>query len=159
VHFVEDVAWYLRRGDRLGLEASLEYCAPFLDQRLVALSLNLPWHYQTHHARDKWALRKVASHDLPRKVAFRKKIAWDLPLKAYLMPFASADFLRDGICAELFGIGNDGIERLVRVLPDDPQSLFTFVNLEIWGRLFLRGQSVDQISESIEGLHTSGART
>jgi asparagine synthase (glutamine-hydrolysing) len=149
IHLAEDVGWYLQRGDRLGAEASLEYVAPYLDQRLVRMAVNLPSTYHTHGTTDKWALRRIAARRLPRRIAYRRKVAWDLPLQAYLAPLASVAFFHDGVCAEVFGLDRQGVDLMVQTLGDHLSSFYNFVNIEIWGRLFLWKHSVEQVADSI----------
>jgi asparagine synthase (glutamine-hydrolysing) len=149
VHLVEDVSWYLQRGDRLGAAESVEYRTPFLDHRLVRMALNLPWRYQTRGLTDKWALRKVASAYLPHEIAYRKKVPWDLPLKSYLSPFACKSFFKQGVCLDLLRLDQKAIDALVTNYERHLQSFFNLVNLELWGRLFLLGQPVEEIEEFI----------
>ena len=148
-HLMEDVSWYLQRGDRLGRAESVEYRAPFLDHRLVKMALNLPWPYQTRGLTDKWALRKIACRFLPRQIAYRKKVPWDLPLKSYLAPFASKSFFKQGVCLDLLNLNDKAIDALVTTYERHLQSFFNLVNLELWGRLFLLQQPVEEVEESI----------
>ena len=148
-HLMEDVSWYLQRGDRLGGAESVEYRAPFLDHRLVKMALNLPWPYQTRGLTDKWALRKIACRFLPRQIVYRKKVPWDLPLKSYLAPFASKRFFKKGVCLDLLNLDQKAIDAVVATYEHHLQSFFNLVNLELWGRLFLLQQPVEEVEESI----------
>jgi asparagine synthase (glutamine-hydrolysing) len=148
-HLMEDVSWYLQRGDRLGRAESVEYRAPFLDHRLIKMALNLTWSYQTRGLTDKWALRKVASRFLPHQIAYRKKVPWDLPLKSYLAPFASKSFFKQGVCLDVLKLNEKAIDAVVETYERHLQSFFNLVNLELWGRLFLLQQPVEEIEELI----------
>ena len=146
-HLIEDVSWYLQRGDRLGMAESVEYRVPFLDHRLVRMAVNLPWSYQTRGLTEKWALKQVALQFLTRRMVYRKKVPWDLPLRSYLEPFACRDFFEGGICLEVLGLHRKAIEMMVEDHAGHLQSFFNLVNLELWGRLFLLGQTVEQVEE------------
>jgi asparagine synthase (glutamine-hydrolysing) len=148
-HLVEDVSWYLQRGDRLGMAESVEYRTPFLDHRLIKMAINLPWSYQTRGLTEKWAMRKVASQFLPRRIAYRKKVPWDLPVQDYLAPFACTEFFEGGICLDGLGLPRKFIGTMVETYRHDLHSFFNLVNLEIWGRLFLLRQTVEQVHERI----------
>ena len=148
-HLMEDVSWYLQRGNRLGLAESVDYRTPFLDDRLIKMALNLPWSYQTRGLTDKWALRQVASRLLPHRIAYRKKVPWDLPLKHYLAPFASRSFFKQGVCLDVLKLNEKAIDGMVETYERHLQSFFNLVNLELWGRLFLLKQPVEQVAELI----------
>jgi asparagine synthase (glutamine-hydrolysing) len=149
VHLVEDVSWYLQRGDRLGMAQSVEYRTPFLDHRLIKMALNLPWRYQTCGLTDKPAFRQAASKYLPRRVAYRKKVPWDLPLQDYLSPFASPWFFAEGVCSDLFGLSRKAIDTITEANGSHPQTFFSLVNLELWGRLFLLKQPIEHVEEFV----------
>lgn len=128
---------------------SVEYRTPFLDHRLIKMAINLPWSYQTRGLTEKWAMRKVASQFLPRRIAYRKKVPWDLPVQDYLAPFACTEFFEGGICLDGLGLPRKFIRTMVETYRHDLHSFFNLVNLEIWGRLFLLRQTVEQVHERI----------
>jgi len=75
----------LHRNDRLGMAASIEARFPYLDNRLVEFSVNLPDKYKIHFSWSaanerrhpfvftKWALRKVGERYIPAHLANRRK--------------------------------------------------------------------------------------
>ena len=148
-HLCEDVSWYLQRGDRLGMAAAVEYRVPFLDYRLIKMAINQPWHYQMRGCTEKWALKKVAAPFLPRHIVYRKKVPWDLPLQAYLAPLARLDFFKGGACLDMLSLDQKAIAAIVETYERYLPSFYNLVNLEIWGRLFLLGQTVEQVTEQV----------
>jgi asparagine synthase (glutamine-hydrolysing) len=152
VHLMEDVSWYLQRGDRLGMAATIEYRTPFLDPRLLDLALNLPWSFQTWGFSQKWILKEVARQFLPRRIVYRRKVPWDLPLQEYLAPFANLGLFADGFCVDTLGLDRRAIATIVQDHARHVSSFFSLVNTELWGRLFLRGQSVEQLEELCRAL-------
>ena len=159
VHLCEDVSWYLQRGDRLGMAAAVEYRVPFLDHRLIKMALNLPWRYQMRGRTEKWALKKVAAPFLPRHIVYRKKVPWELPLQAYLAPFACLDFFKGGVCLDVLGLDQKATAAIVEAYESHLPSFYNLVNLEIWGRLFLLGQTVEQVEECCRALQRNRAST
>jgi asparagine synthetase B (glutamine-hydrolysing) len=103
---------------------------PFAHPRIVRLGLHLPHYLKRHRGSDKWIWRKFAESYIGREVAFRKKYTFPAPIRAWfdkavlLLPDG---FLEDLFCAR---VGNLVCGRGL----EDP-SLWTLVNLELWGRL------------------------
>jgi asparagine synthase (glutamine-hydrolysing) len=142
--------WLLRffhRADRLGAAAGVECRNPFQDQRSVHTAINLPLSFNIREGTAKWALKEVACRYIPRKTAFRKKVAWDLPAEQYIAPLVTEKLFQDGFCAEVFGIDRASRSRLLSACAKDLQTSFNLITLEIWGRLFFMNQSVEEINE------------
>jgi asparagine synthase (glutamine-hydrolysing) len=142
----------LRRLDRMSMAASVECRTPFLDHRLVQLAVNLPLQYRLHGRTDKWVLKQVAARYLPHDVVFRKKVGFPLPVSDYLAPLAREEFFADGFCVEALGIHRRGLLEAVRTWPTNVNGFFNLLALEIWGRLFVLGQSVEEVSEKLQPL-------
>jgi len=136
----------LRRLDRMSMGASVEARVPFLDQRLVHKAINLPLEYKLGKRTDKWVLRQVARRYLPSSIAFRRKVGFPLPVEQYLAPLATMDFFADGFCENVIGLGSRGLKRAVSSLNNRAQGLFALIALEIWGRIYFMGRTVDDIS-------------
>lgn len=77
----------LHRNDTMGMASSIEARFPFLDSRLVRLSVNLPYASKVRFSptvfdddhlfyRDKWVVRRVADRYLPPILAQRRKGAF-----------------------------------------------------------------------------------
>ena len=84
----------LRRLDRMSMAASVECRVPFLDHRLVKKAVNLPLSYRLHGSIDKWILKEIAAHYLPKDLVHRNKVGFPLPLQDYLAPLAREELLR-----------------------------------------------------------------
>jgi asparagine synthase (glutamine-hydrolysing) len=70
----------LRYEDKNSMRHSIEARLPFLDYRLVQLSLNLPIQYKNFGGWSKYVLRKVVDPILPKEVVWRKnKIGFEAP--------------------------------------------------------------------------------
>ena len=142
----------LRRLDRMSMAASVECRTPFLDHRLVRTALNLPLPYRLRGRTDKWVLKEIASRYLPREVVYRQKVGFPLPVKDYLAPLAHPDFFANGFCTEALGLHKRGLLEAVATWDRNVHGFFNLLALEIWGRLFVQGQTVDEVTDRIQHL-------
>ena len=140
----------LRRLDRMSMAASVECRTPFLDHRLVHMVLNLPLSYRLHGRTDKWVLKEIAARYLPRRVVHRKKVGFPLPVRDYLAPLARPEFFLDGYCLDSLGLHRRGLLEAVATWDRNVHGFFNLLALEIWGRLFVLGQSVEEVNERLQ---------
>ena len=140
----------LRRLDRASMGASVECRVPFLDHRLVHQAINLPIDYKVGAYADKWILKQVASRYIPQGLVARKKVGFELPLAEYIRPLACTEFFANGYCESHIGLNRRGIERALASWQRWVHGMFGLIALEIWGRIFLMGQKVEQLVELIE---------
>jgi asparagine synthase (glutamine-hydrolysing) len=137
----------LRRLDRMSMAASVECRTPFLDRDLVREVVNLPLDYRLHGRTDKWLLKQVAERHVPRAVVYRRKVGFPLPVRDYLAPLARPEFFTDGFCVDFLGLQPGGMLDLVAGWEQQVHGFFNLLALEIWGRLFFLGQSVDEVTD------------
>jgi len=146
----------LRRLDRMSMGASVECRVPFLDHRLAATVVNLPLRYRLRGRTDKWILKEIAARHLPREIVHRKKIGFPLPLRDYLAPLANQAVFTDGFCINHLGIKQGGLNQLVSHWQLHVHGFFNMLSLEIWGRLFLMGQSIDEVNARLMAKSSAG---
>ena len=83
-----DLQYYLppilRRTDRMSMAAGLEMRVPFLDNRLLDFSLNLPVKHQINKYELKYLLKKVGERYLPKNIVYRSKKGFPLPINEWL---------------------------------------------------------------------------
>jgi len=142
---------FFHRGDRLTMAVSAEYRNPFQDVRSLHTSINLPLVLLVRQGTVKWILKEIAKRYLPHSVVFRKKVAWGLPVEKYLEPLARPELFRDGFCSAVFGLHPNGLEQVLADWWSDLPSFFNLVQIEVWGRLFFLGESVDQVTSRVLG--------
>jgi asparagine synthase (glutamine-hydrolysing) len=149
VTMIEDFMdnWDLERADRLGAASRIECRTPFAHPDLVRLAFNLPLRYRFRGLTDKWLLKHIAANYLPRQLVYSRKRPWDFPWRAYLAPFARVAAFRDGFCAEALHVSPVALEALVSAWESNVQVFWNLLNLEIWGRLFLRHESADRVTD------------
>jgi asparagine synthase (glutamine-hydrolysing) len=122
---------------------------PFLDHRVVNKVINLPLGFRVGKRTDKWALKEIAARYLPTKLVSRKKVGFPLPLHDYLAPLARIELFDKGFCTEVLGLNTRGIQDVIDTWDKQIQGFFNLVSLEVWGRLFLMHEPLEQITESL----------
>ncbi len=142
----------LRRLDRTSMGASVECRVPFLDPRLAAKAANLPLDYKIGKRADKWVLKEVARRYMPAKLVDRPKMGFPLPLDDYIAPLADPAFFEGGFLETVLGFSRPGIERQLGQWRRFVYGTFGLVTLEMWGRLYLMGETVETLDARIAGL-------
>lgn len=74
----------LLKADRMSMANSLELRVPFLDKKMLELSLKIPTRYRAHDEVTKVALRSAAIKQLPERTANKKKLGFPVPLNDWL---------------------------------------------------------------------------
>jgi asparagine synthase (glutamine-hydrolysing) len=149
----------LRRLDRMSMGASTECRVPFLDHRLVHKAINLPLSYRVSRRADKWVLKRIAARYLPTGLVTRKKMGFPLPLQDYLAPLAHLDLFSNGFCREVLGLSPKSVQEFVASWQKNPFALLSLVSLEIWGRLFILQEPLEQVNEVIAKLEHQHAHS
>ena len=84
-----DCALFLEGDILLGAHAAsrasgLRLLLPYADQRMVTLAARIPASYKLREGCGKYVLRKAAQGKLPHEVAFRRKIGFSVPIRAWM---------------------------------------------------------------------------
>jgi asparagine synthase (glutamine-hydrolysing) len=149
---VEDL---LLKKDKMGMSASIEARVPYLDQDVVAFALRLPVALKVRGLKGKRVFRRLLRNRLPEEILKRPKVGFAVPLEAwfsgelatvlhatlterdaFLAPFVSRDEM-SAMCAR---------QRAGRPVALELLSLLV---LELWGRIFLRGEAPDQLADAL----------
>ncbi len=147
----------LRRLDRTSMANSIECRVPFLDHRLVHQAINLPLDYRIGKRANKWVLRKIAADYLPPTIWKRKKTGFPLPLADYLEPLVSVEVFRGGFCEGEIGLRRDVLRDFLDEWRRNVQGFFSILCLEIWGRLIVHGEPLEDVEALLD--RVSGAGT
>ncbi|MFC1586149.1 asparagine synthase (glutamine-hydrolyzing) [Fibrobacterota bacterium] len=125
----------LYRNDRMGMMASIENRVPFIENNIINFALNLPFNHKIQGNNGKKILKHVSEKYLPKSIVYRKKAGFPVPWTKYL---SYSDLIfKDGFVEEHFQLSPPLIKRLVT---NDPFLLFRLLNIEIWGRIFIRNE-------------------
>jgi len=134
----------LLRNDRMCMAASVESRVPYIENALIDFALHLPFRAKRHAGQGKWLLKEVAATRLPRDIVYAPKIGFAFSARTYL---SARPLIAAGIVPELFHWDHETTTAILDALGQDCSMMFHLGSLELWGRLFLRGESVDRVSE------------
>ena len=130
------------------MAASLEVRVPFLDYRLVRLAASMPDDLKIRGGEGKYILKKMAEAFLPHNIIYRRKAGFPVPLGNWFRQqnrFTDTLLEKRTIDRGLFD--RDTISRIVgrhkRGEHDYSSTIWNLVNLEIWARFFLDGDSLE----------------
>jgi asparagine synthase (glutamine-hydrolysing) len=139
--------------DRMTMAQSLEARPPLLDHRLAERVATLPVDLKMRGRTLKYLLRKVAADYLPQSILGRPKQGFMFPLgywmKGPLLPvvrhlLAESRLIEEGIFQRAT------VERLVEEhladRADHHVRLWMILNVEVWYRLFVRGEAREDLS-------------
>ncbi len=149
---VEDL---LLKKDKMGMSASIEARVPFLDEDVVAFALRLKSSLKVRGNKGKRVFRHLPEKRLPREIVSRPKVGFAVPLETWfrgdLAPVldrtlagpgtAMAPYLHREAIAEIIDAHRRGRNRSLELL--------TLLVLELWGRIYLRGETPDALVETL----------
>ena len=150
----EHLVALLHRNDRMGMQYSIESRFPFLDEELVRFGLNLPlkWkrrvvtrviNYKHPFLMDKAVVRLAAERLLPRQ--FTDKPKWGFGIYGFNHMKVDLGYFRRGYLADLLGLDDAVLEYLVTT--QDRFLVAKLVSLEVFGRIFGRGEIPETVTE------------
>ncbi len=152
----EHLVSLLHRNDRMGMKASIESRFPFLDEEIVKFAINLPTRYKAVWARrchdvkhpfrvDKWPVRALAQRQLPQRIVHKRKDGF--PMFGHQYVSAKPGFFRGGYVEQIVGLRANAEDYLLRTQP--PYFVAKLISVDVFGRLFAKGESCDGVSERL----------
>ena len=134
----------LMKQDQMSMSASIESRVPLLDHTLVEFAATIPDNLKVREGTGKYIFKKAAEAVLPKNIIYKKKLGFPTPLRKWLMDAKAEPFyqlLRDsnGFLAaytnkrEIEGL----ITRHQAGAEDGTDRLWSLINLQMWGDLFL----------------------
>jgi asparagine synthase (glutamine-hydrolysing) len=143
----------LMLSDRMTMARSLEARSPLLDHRLAEFVASLPVSLKMRGRTLKYLLRRVAAPYLPEAILKRPKQGFMFPLgywmKGPLLPvlrhlLATSALIEEGI------FRREPIERLVEEhvanRADHHARLWMILNVEVWYRMYVRGERLEDLT-------------
>jgi asparagine synthase (glutamine-hydrolysing) len=146
--------------DRMSMAHGLEVRPPLMDYRLVEYAASIPADLKLKGRTLKYILKKVAARYLPPELITRKKQGFGFPIARW-MRTELADVLRNLFERSRFvelGLFERGemralLDQHLSGRVDHNFRLWILLNLEVWHRLCIEGQSPEQLRAFIDGLH------
>jgi len=139
--------------DRASMANGLEVRCPLLDQDVVEFVCRLPAKYKLNGLRTKYLLKRAASGLLPRRVIYRQKKGFAIPLAQWLNTELK-DFMLEYLSEERIrkqGIFNfPYVKRLIdeqlAKTTDHRESLWTLLVFQSWYDSYLDGATRAEVS-------------
>ena len=143
--------------DKMSMAVSLECRVPLLDQRLVELAARMPGSLKMRGGELKHVMKRALEGVLPDGILHREKRGFGAPMGAWLRA-ELAPVLRDVLSRESILrrglLDPDAVERTIREheqqKADRTDHLLSLINLEIWCRLYLDGQSAGGVADQLK---------
>jgi asparagine synthase (glutamine-hydrolysing) len=144
----------LMKQDNMSMAASIESRVPFLDHKLVEFATSIPRHYQLQGLSGKHILKKAVQDLLPHSILYRPKLGFPTPWSGWLAG-PQLDLIEQTLL-EPRSIGRgyfnrNVVERLFREhrakYRDNYDRIWRLLNLELWHRVCLEGESHDFVGE------------
>jgi asparagine synthase (glutamine-hydrolysing) len=138
----------LMKQDNMSMAASIESRVPFLDHVLVEFAANIPAKFQLRGLAGKNILKKAAEDLLPHSIIYRQKLGFPTPWSGWLAG-AQLDVV-ESLLLEPRSMDRGlfkraAVERLFREhrarSRDNYDRIWRLLNLEIWQRVCLEGDS------------------
>jgi asparagine synthase (glutamine-hydrolysing) len=142
----------LHRNDSMGMAVGIESRFPFLNRDLMRLAVNLPLRSKIRFSpvaldwshlflREKWILRQVARRYLPIRMAYRKKVPF--PANAYKRMRVAPEWFGGSFISDHFRLSRPRLAYLLEHA--SPALRMRLFQVDVWGRLFIGGQSADEL--------------
>jgi len=150
----------LMKQDQMSMAASIESRVPFLDHTLVEFASRLPPRMKLRRLKTKYILRRATAELLPREILRRPKMGFPVPVGAWLRgPFATMvdEFIRGGRARDRDIFERSYVDDLVRAHAmglDHSEPLWALVNFEIWQRIFMDGQTPEEVADVVAQIST-----
>jgi asparagine synthase (glutamine-hydrolysing) len=152
----EHLVTLLHRNDRMGMMSSIEARFPFLDEKIVKFAINLPskfkigrsgrfHNYKHPFLIDKWIVRKTAQKYLPKELVSKKKNGF--PMFGHKFVKINSGFFNNGWVSDSLGLRNGAQEFFTRT--QDPYFVAKLASVEIFGRIFTLGHSLEQVKSHV----------
>jgi asparagine synthase (glutamine-hydrolysing) len=163
---VDDLLYsLLHRNDRIGMMASIESRFPYLDEEMVRFGLNLPVKWKLRRTKppagyrgevpaNKYVLRAAAKGYLPPELCLKPK----QPFPHFNVTFVRTEpgCFRGGYLSELLGLGRASAEEAIDTNP--PEFSGRLLAVEVFGRLFEYGHTVEAVTEHVQRFASIDAR-
>lgn len=146
----------LWRNDRMGMMHSIESRFPFLYEDMLEFAVNLPVKFKVgkshkfHNFKhpfhiDKVLVRELAAKVLNEKLGYIQKKGF--PVHGLMNVKVDSSFFENGFWQEQLGLSNSVLKLIQKNY--HPYLLAKLASVEIWGSLFFKRQSIEEVESRI----------
>jgi len=118
---------------------------PFLDLDVLKFAINLPTKYCVGLKKSKIIIRNAAIPYLGSKLSSRKKWGGDVPIEKWIRPLTF--MLKNGFLEEFFRFNYNELDP---ILNSNSKLCWNLIDIELWGRLCVWGQTPFEIMKMFE---------
>ena len=143
----------LMKQDQMSMAASIESRVPFLDHPLAEFALGLPQRLRLRGLTTKVVLRRTMKGLLPPEILARRKMGFPVPVGSWLRgryQHLLDDYVlgERAVARKLFDptVVRQLVVRHLAGEPGHDEQLWTLINLEVWHRIFVDREMVEDIS-------------
>jgi len=143
--------------DKMTMATSIECRVPLLDQDLLDLAARMPSNLKIQGRTLKYILKKALRGLLPDEILYRKKRGFGAPMGAWLKQELAPlmKYVLSQNSVEKRGLFHwDCIKETIALhesnREDHTDHLLSLMNLELWCRMYLDGQSPGELSQQIK---------
>tara|TARA_Y100001968_G_scaffold280565_1_gene277213 strand:+ start:81405 stop:83372 length:1968 start_codon:yes stop_codon:yes gene_type:complete len=130
--------------DKMSMATGVEVRVPFLDKEFLEYSYQIPLKFKIRDLKTKWPLKKAMEGILPKKVIYRPKTGFGVPLRRWIKN-EMKELISDILSAQSLksrGIFNyKEVHKLLQDNYDDridaSYTIFSIVCIELWCRNFI----------------------
>jgi asparagine synthase (glutamine-hydrolysing) len=152
----------LMKQDQMSMAASIESRVPFLDHVLVEYAASIPAKYATRGLAGKFILKEAVEDLLPRSIIYRQKMGFPTPWAYWLAGPQLAtieSLLLEERSLERGLFRKEAVQRLFAEhgsgKRDQGNRIWRLLNLELWQRVCLDGEPVEDIAAQQSTVYSS----
>ena len=130
--------------DKMSMAEGVETRVPFLDKNLVKFSRTIPNKYKQNLWSEKWILKKTMEESLPKKIIYRRKSGFGLPLRNWIRKDLRElvnDYLNVTSLKRRGLFDPERVQKLIsdnqKGVRDSSYSIFALLCIEIWCQKFI----------------------
>jgi len=145
----------LMKQDQMSMAASIESRVPFLDHELVEFTATIPAKYETQGMAGKYVLKSAIEDLLPRDIVYRQKMGFPTPWAYWLNGPQLEDLERLLLEPRTLARGHFQPEAVRKLFSehrvgsrDHGNRIWRLLNLELWQRVCLEGENVEEAALS-----------
>ena len=143
--------------DRMTMAHGLESRSPFLDHKLAEFCATIPTQFKVRGLKRRYIQTKLAERYLPKKVIYKKKQGFASPITYMLADEYSAlykTFLKNSRLVEEGILQGELIFKMVDEhlsnRADHGQRLWLLTNAELWYRMFIDGNTKEELRSKMD---------
>jgi asparagine synthase (glutamine-hydrolysing) len=130
--------------DKMSMATSMELRVPILDNEMISLAQSIPGRMKLKRLQTKYLFKKAAARNIPKKIVYKKKIGFQIPLEDWLKDKTGLgrylDQLIDTI-DKVDGINKTKVEKMITEhkngLENHENILWALINYVIWRQKFI----------------------